>query len=447
MARLIKISFFIILISLPAKGQNTAAFKAVDSLTWSLYLRKDWNNLIKEGNSGLRNHIDFYYLRMRMGIAFYEKKNYASASRHFHAALKSKPDDPAALEYLYYSYLYLNRYADASLITKKFSDSLKKNLLEKNKSNLRFNLNHSYYHSATKDLISGYQNQDETDGSQTIPRYLNFTRFSLSHHLGKRLNFYHQAGYLNKHNYRIYQQDSITYVNANEIIHQYQYYLSGNIQVGQGFSINPAFHYLLMNIPSYSSVSQGQGFGQSSGTSISRSYLNNYVLALSFSKYFNHFHAGLTGIYSNLNSLNQLHQSLNLSWYPAGNLNFYLQSEAALTSEFLGWEKLYKRWIFSQSAGVGLFNAVWIELEGTAGEMKNYVSNHGAIIYNSPVSTKLQLGSSIIIPLITAGMTITLRYYYFRNESSYITSVYDAYNTNIIGYNEHLISGGLSWKF
>ena len=447
MARLIKISFFILLISLPAKGQNTVAFNTMDSLTWNLYLRKDWNHLIKEGNRGLRNHIDFYYLRMRMGIAFYEKKNYASAIRHFQAVLKSKPDDPVALEYLYYTYLYLNRHADASLITKKFSDSLKKKLLEKNKSHLRFNLNHSYYYADTKKLITDYQNQDETDGSQTVPRYLNFTRFSLSHHLGRRLIFNHQAGYLNKHNYRFYQQDSITYVNANEIIHQYQYYLSGNIQVGKGFSINPAFHYLLLNIPSYSSVSQGQGFGQSSGTSISSSYLNNYVLALNFSKYFRKFHAGFTSTYANLNSLNQLHQSLGLTWYPVGNLNFYLHSGITLSSEFFEWNKLDDRCIFSQSVGIGLFDAVWIEVEGTAGEMRNYVSNQGAIVYNSPANTRIQLGSSVIIPLITAGMTITLRYYYFRNESSYITSVYDVYHAHIIDYHEHLISGGLSWKF
>ncbi len=447
MARFILILILTILIPLPSRGQNTASFRTVDSLTWNLYLREDWNNLIRAGNRGLRNHIDFYYLRMRIGIAHYEKKNYASAIRHFQAALKRKPEDPVALEYLYYSFLYMNRHTDAALLTKGFPDSLKKKLTGKNRSHPELEFNHSYYHADTKNLISDYHNQDFTDGSQTIPKYMNLTGAAISHHLGRRLLFCHEAGYLNKHNYRFYQQDSISYAIPDEIIHQYQYYLSGNIQVGKGFSISPAFHYLLLNIPSYASVSQGQGFGQSSGVVASNSYMNNYVASLSLSKYFRHFQADLTSTYSNLNMFNQLHHSLGITWYPAGNLNFYLRSVGALSSEYSGREKLNDRWIFSQLAGTGLFNAVWIEMEGTTGEMKNYVSGNGTIIYNSPVSTKLQLGTSVIIPFIKTGLTITLRYYYFKNESRYITSNYDAYNTNIINYQEHLITGGLSWKF
>jgi hypothetical protein len=127
-------------------------------------------------------------------------------------------------------------------------------------------------------------------------------------------------------------------------------------------------------------------------------------------------------------------------------LNYYFRSSLALTSEFFEWNKLDDRLIFSHLAGIGLFNTVWIEVEGSAGEISNYVSNNGAIIYNNPVSTEMQLGTSFIIPFIKSGVTITLRYFYFRNKSSFITSLYDAYNTNIIDYHEHLISGGLSWK-
>ncbi len=447
MARLVHIPYLLLVISLPLKGQKSAAFRDTDSITWIYYQQKDWNNVIKEGKNGLRNHVDFHYLRMRLGIAFYEKSNYASALHHFRAALKIRPDDPVALEYLYYSFLYLNRHTDALLTAKKFSGTLKQKLSGSNQPDVKIDLSHSYYSSDTKILTRTYQNQDKTDGSQTLTKHFNLTRLSFSHYLGRRLSLRHQAGYLNKHNYRFYQEDSISYANTDETIRQYQYYLAANIHVGRGLSVSPAFHYLLLHIPSYSSVSQGQGFGQSSGTTVSESYLSNFVMSLSLSKYFGHFEADLTSALSNLNSLNQLHHSLGLTWFPAGNLNYYLRSSLSLSSEYSGWDKLDDRWIFSQMAGAGLFNAVWIEVEGARGDMRNYVSNNGAIIYNSPVITKSQLGASLIVPFIKPGITITLRYYCFKNQSSFITSLYDAYNTNIIDYYEHLFSGGLSWKF
>lgn len=51
----------------------------VDALTYQLFQQKAWDNLIKEGNKAIQNGIDYYYLRVRMGIAYYEKGNYSGA--------------------------------------------------------------------------------------------------------------------------------------------------------------------------------------------------------------------------------------------------------------------------------------------------------------------------------------------------------------------------------
>ena len=44
-------------------------FNAVDILTYRLYMEKKWDSVIIVGKKALRNDIDYYYLRARMGIA------------------------------------------------------------------------------------------------------------------------------------------------------------------------------------------------------------------------------------------------------------------------------------------------------------------------------------------------------------------------------------------
>ena len=48
---------------------DSQAFINVDTNTYNLYLEKDWDELIREGKRALRQDIDYYYLRMRIGIA------------------------------------------------------------------------------------------------------------------------------------------------------------------------------------------------------------------------------------------------------------------------------------------------------------------------------------------------------------------------------------------
>ena len=69
-------------------AQQPLSLISVDAQTYSLWQKKDWNGLIAAGKKALKADIDFYYLRVRMGIAYYEKKNYHMALLHFEKAYK-----------------------------------------------------------------------------------------------------------------------------------------------------------------------------------------------------------------------------------------------------------------------------------------------------------------------------------------------------------------------
>jgi len=108
------------------QGQAVMNFSSLDKQTYGLYLDKNWKDLVSLGKKGLDNGFDYFYLRMRIGIAYYELGNYRRAIPHFRKALVFNSKDQYANEYLYYSYLFSGRKADAINLSEKFTPKLKK---------------------------------------------------------------------------------------------------------------------------------------------------------------------------------------------------------------------------------------------------------------------------------------------------------------------------------
>ena len=91
-----------ILISIKVNGQDTLTSATVEQKSYQLYIDKNWNELIKFGTNAINKGYNYYYLQLRVGIAYYEKKNYALAEGYFFNALKFNTDDELLLEYIYY---------------------------------------------------------------------------------------------------------------------------------------------------------------------------------------------------------------------------------------------------------------------------------------------------------------------------------------------------------
>jgi hypothetical protein len=91
-------------------------FKTVDIITYRCYQEKKWDSVIMIGKQALRQDIDYYYLRVRMGISYYEKTQYFPATVHLKKARQFNSEDPIIANYLYYAYLYSGRVEEAGLI-------------------------------------------------------------------------------------------------------------------------------------------------------------------------------------------------------------------------------------------------------------------------------------------------------------------------------------------
>jgi len=111
-------------------SQDSLNFKQVDSLSYKAYIIKDWKEVKSIGSKAINQDIDYFYLRMRLGIAYYEQENYRKAAQHFDKAIDFNPDDSLATEYLFYAnkFALLDMQASSSLAKshsknkKKFAD-------------------------------------------------------------------------------------------------------------------------------------------------------------------------------------------------------------------------------------------------------------------------------------------------------------------------------------
>ena len=69
-----------------ALSQTSKEIEIADIKTYQNFIDGDWDLLIQEGNQALKQGLDFYYLRYRLGVAYYMKKNYIKALKHFEQA-------------------------------------------------------------------------------------------------------------------------------------------------------------------------------------------------------------------------------------------------------------------------------------------------------------------------------------------------------------------------
>ncbi|HPI46505.1 MAG TPA: hypothetical protein PLH91_14820, partial [Tenuifilaceae bacterium] len=107
-----------ILISISILGYSQTDFISLDKQSYDYYLKGDYKNLKQTAKKQFDLGMDYYYLRMRLGILAYNNHHYASAYKHFQKALTFNNYDTISREYIYYSYLFAGRKADAGLYLK-----------------------------------------------------------------------------------------------------------------------------------------------------------------------------------------------------------------------------------------------------------------------------------------------------------------------------------------
>ena len=189
--------FFCLLSGLRAQEQSD--FNRINEDTYRFYLEQKWDSLIVLGKEALKQDFDYYYLRIRLGIAYYHSKNYRRASSHFTVALEFNQDDPVALEYLYFSRLLSGQTAQSRLVKEQFRGNLALKLPAHEPRFLdRFSANYLYHQADNDDQFT---NPDEvyaglSEGVQSTTRHFSNASLSLVNSLSPGITITHAFNFL-----------------------------------------------------------------------------------------------------------------------------------------------------------------------------------------------------------------------------------------------------------
>ena len=434
-----------ILLLQPLRSQT---FTEVDTITYRLYVEKNWDELILAGKSALKEDFDYYYLRMRIGIAFYEKKYYKAAQVHFKKALEFNTSDPVASEYLYYSYLFGRQTQQAALLYREFPASLKEGIPDPGLKIVdRISVEYLYNKTFTDEIID-----DTTEfrlapyGVHIITRDFHNLNISLHHFMHPGTSFTHAYTYLGKSNFYHYDDGIDSFGIDGLKVSQHQYYLSPSFTFQGGLVISPYFHFLYVGyqLPDLTAGGPGPGGGN---IVLNDYYMSQMVGGLSLVKYQGSVSIRLGAVYSNLNNVNQFTGSGGLTWFPMGNPDVYLGASlhAHMDDMNTGNANLVQDVLF----GYGIASKLWIEISGAYGKMRNYTESNGYIVYNGIDWMRSKTIINFMVPLTEKGSVIYtgVRFAQYQSQGITFDPALADNEFNKLTYNSLSIFGGLSWKF
>lgn len=396
--------------------QNSYAQKIANSAiaeqeSTRLYYAQDWKKLATYTEKAINNGYDYYYIRMRAGIAYFEQKKYVKAIKHFQKAVFFN-SDTLAQEYLYYSYIFSGRGAEAKVLTKTFSDNLIKKINPpKNK------IIESVYAEGGVGLTNLENNYQTIDidglfniyGEATINKTMRYIHAGLNHQITNSLSVYH--GYSNI-NIELLRKIKINDKDTLDTYHltQHDYYISANTQL-KHFSIAPAFHFINVGFgrlnANYNTIQNKYIFTKKDTSFV------NYVVSVMLSKSMGIFTYGMTSSYAQLNSYSQLQIGLSASYLPLANNNLYGTTNVVLLNE-----NNANRLIVAQKIGAKIISKLWAEVAMTYGNLQNYNENNAFVVFNTGDKILYKYGVALVSPL-HKNIELSIRYDRFNRESTY----------------------------
>jgi hypothetical protein len=348
-------------------GQQAKDFNWYNQETYKLYEAQNWNEMVKVGKEALDAGYDFFYLQLRIGIAYFEMEKYRTSQKYFNNALLYNKSDPLTLEYLYYAYLFSGRKADASLLFQKHKEILLKREITNPNAIIK-----SIYTEAGFKISS---ENEENIGN------INFFHLGLEHQLGARLNIYH--------GYSRLTQKFTEYIDSMSMgqgpprtrfknIYKYsqnEYYIKGTIAITRGLQLIPAYHFQSIDEIDIK--------------------FNNHAYHIALKQSLGNFdlYAGYGN--STINNNDQTQWTGGLTFYPTGNLNLYLQSNYSYHEE----EGEEANHIFYEKIGFKVAEKMWLEVHATFGNIRNFQEMDGFYVYNLPDRIKSRFGTSAVFPV------------------------------------------------
>jgi hypothetical protein len=398
MQQLKTIALFIgILLSIHTMAQTSLTYDEVNTKSYALYEKGSWKELLAYGKEAVEAKQDFTLLRLRMGYAAFMLNNFSEAINQYEFVLKNDSYNSTARYYIWLCRKYLNQteLADAQV------KYLSKEVIEKEKlKKIAF---------TGVGIEASFKTTDNNLRNNTSYEKLQIkNRFGWGIHMHQAVALFNQSILLANVPRPGFPPPPLY---RNTTINQTEYYNKVTANINSHWQLKTAFHGTQTELDN--TIFQNKTF------LVGAKYFNNY------------FDVQADAIFSTVSDSSISQYNAQLGIYPLGNLKLYGFSTATIRNR-----PNSSAFNFRQILGVQVLKKMWIEGNVTLGSFNDLLENDALYIYNQ-IDKNLFKGGLIAYVAISPKCTLDLGYTFEQRE------LYKTTNT----FNQHSITGGLSWKF
>ena len=430
-----------LLVPLLVSAQEKPSFARIDSLSYQAYLKSDWKKVIEYSRDGLTAGYDYYYLRVRAGIAELNLKNPNKAAVHFRKALDFSLNDPVALEYLYSSLLFSGNLAEARLLAGTYSPAFRKRLgIPSNRLITNAFIEFGYMVNPKVGELKAIRPDAELAYVYLLPDYW-YLAAGVSLEAGRRFSGSLSTNILS---FKPIQQFLIQNQAAQVFdvpFDQRAVHLSGSYYLGKGFHMGLAGQYMSYTVPLYTRIA-----GETGDTYYLEALdYRDLALNASVTKRFSHLTLTIAADANRFKNLWYKQAMARATFYPSGNINTYLTAEATLITDSLNPSG---RIIAHGSAGRRLFRSIWLEGDYYYGDICNFSEQSAYVVFNNLDLIRKRMGISLLAFRVLPHLDLSIRYQYTLRTASWRIYRNSEYISDLKNdYPVHNFIGGLIWRF
>lgn len=415
----------------------------VDYQTYNLFVQGKYDSLKIIGNEYIKRGDDFYFLRMRLGMIYYQEKNYEVAQQHFERAYQFNDADSVLQEYLYFTYLFTNQPESANILLCKSSISLQQKLNYRPSGIRQITIGGGYlttnndHNFAAKDIL-----QQNAYAEGYFSGKATFGRLEIQSIHNKRLKMFHVIQCFSTTTLGRTIAPTFHYAQTgNNLNIQYNGMLSYAFNRGWKTYLGAGFYrqtYSLYQFETTNPVSPDtfpktkvfyQGF-----------WSDCFAGVFGVSKRLPYCAPLLEIAVANFNQKLFLQGETSITYFPLGNTHFY-----GTTTFTLIKQDSLNQFVISQSIGGKITSKLWYEINGSYGNHQNYLAAMGFLTYNTLGTVRSTTGFDLRYYL--NRFIINLLYRFQLREGNY----FQVTRENIIqrpnfNFNNHIFSISITWK-
>jgi len=425
-----------------AKAQEKLNFAEVDKQSYQLFLEEKWPELIKFSTEARNQGIDFFYLQVRTGIAWYNQGKYRNSVPWFLKAYANDKSFEWLQEYVYYSLVFSGRYLEANKYAPFFSDAMKKKIgfREIGVTRVAYEAGYSFnpdFENLKTRTFSTDVNLGEDYGEAYLLKNYSFHSLDLSHRVAPNFTLNHNLTYIGVNRETVVDWPGQT--SSPISINQFQYFINPVWVIGKKLNISPSMNLIFGSGDVYAGRLNSNS---SKSYRLTKTNYSDAIFSTSIWSDFGIFTPGLEINAGNVNDSRFVQMSSWVTFYPFSNAKLYFTPKVFFKSgtDSFGWNA------FGISGGA-MLGKVHLNGQYLFGDMENFVESAGYVVSNFPGKSDSKMMGSIYFP-IGKKYQFVLRYI---NQN--ITEKYQVYTdgvkSNALEYNylKQTITAGISWNF